>query len=150
MVESRRAAWKTWTNLAWSTDKGAIYDLVREGEKRAVAVLARPDGSLTGDIEEMDLLLRKHWLPVFQRYSTTNPEPQWADFVAIFGAHIPRGSQLDLGPITPEALRDTIQRISGTTSTGADGWCAKEQTIHDQSQVCPIFTVCGPEPAFAS
>ena len=126
LLESRRAAWKEWTRVSWATDKTAVYNLVRDGDKSPVSVLARENGSLTGSIKEMDELLRKHWLPVFQKYCTTNPEPAWGDFMSKYGAYIPQGPQIDLGPLDAQALWHTIQRMSASSSTGADGWSVSD------------------------
>eukprot|EP00660_Eupelagonema_oceanica_P009168 gene9168-1659_t len=71
------------------------------------ATLLRDDGSLTSNVEELDDALRAAWLPIFQRYSTSSPEPSWEPFRDEYKEFFPR-APLDLTDITGDMLRETI------------------------------------------
>eukprot|EP00660_Eupelagonema_oceanica_P006267 gene6267-biopygen37885 len=81
------------------------------------ATLLRDDGSLTSNVEELDDALRAAWLPIFQRYSATVPEPSWEPFLDEYKEFIPR-APLDLTDITGDMLRETIKRLKKQSAAG--------------------------------
>ena len=58
-------------------DDEEVYRWIREVEDRPLTGLARPDGTLTGNIEEMDELVRNARGPIMQKYlNTPEPDPE--------------------------------------------------------------------------
>ena len=53
----RLEAWKESMNRKWTTRRKEVYCWIRGVEDRPLTVLARPNGTLTGNIEEMDELV---------------------------------------------------------------------------------------------
>eukprot|EP00660_Eupelagonema_oceanica_P019607 gene19607-biopygen16350 len=90
-----------------------------------MSMLRRPDGTYTGDAEEIDQLLRRAWDPVFRLYADS-PEPRWEPFEARFGAYIKRCPMPELPELTGDALRETLSRMAARQAGGMDGWRVRE------------------------
>ena len=52
-----------------------------------VTFLARPDGTATADLGEMDGLLQDAWRPVNRKYADS-PKPDPAEFLRRYGHHV--------------------------------------------------------------
>ena len=62
MLEEDRArvtTLKTWVKESWSSHLKAVYQWLRCDDWGALTLLQRPNGTLTGNILEMDTLLHK-------------------------------------------------------------------------------------------
>eukprot|EP00664_Eupelagonemidae_sp_cell27_P006048 gene6048-8598_t len=81
----RLAAWKEWIRTCWLLRRGAVFDWCRNAPRQEVTMMRRKDGSLTGNVLEMDGLLREAWSPIFCLYSPSSPEPAWGPFADRFG-----------------------------------------------------------------
>ena len=144
IVKDRQSAWKDWTGIQWNTNQRAIHDLVRESENGSLCVMARPDGSLTGHLNEIDSLLRQHWLPIFQKYDTINPEPSWDAFRQEYGCHVPQNGGVRLGKLEPAQLLETLRRMNPNTSVGADAWSVKDLKglpLPILQRLCDLFSL---------
>ena len=97
------------------------YEFARGGKPLRPPVLERGDGSLTGNLQEMDTMLLEAWEPTFSMYSTTEP-PSVAAFTERYRAHLPSRTELPLGNIQPDDLRYALKRMSADTAFGAEGW----------------------------
>ena len=88
--------------------------------------LARADGSLTGNIEEMLQHVHAAWMPVFRKYSGS-PEPSASDFLEKYRRVLdPVVARFRVGPLTVEEVRVTLSRMSGDSASGVDGLTVKE------------------------
>eukprot|EP00660_Eupelagonema_oceanica_P019121 gene19121-biopygen9988 len=84
--------------------------------------MKRADGSYTGDVVEMDRLLREAWSKVFRLYpDAEHPEPPWQPFLDRFGKYIPN-HPMDVGDITAEELRAVLRRMGKHQAAGMEGW----------------------------
>ena len=117
----RAKDWQHWTRQEWSHNKGHIFSMCKDEESKPLAVLQRPDGTLTGEASEMDQLLRQYWLDIFQLY-TCLPCPSWESFRAKYGQYIPQGYHMSREALTPQGLREVLKKMNPSTSIGADGW----------------------------
>ena len=46
-------------------------------------ILRKPDGSFTGNLAEIDKMLRKAWLLFFSKHNSENNEPDAKEFVEV-------------------------------------------------------------------
>ena len=83
-------------------------------------MLSRPDGSLTGDLREMDSLLQGAWFPIMRKY-VGQPEPSVPDFLAACVRHL-QCHLMASSEITGRRLRRRIAKMSKTTARGQDAW----------------------------
>ena len=120
----RVSAWKAWLVEEMSVRPGAVYRWLREEEfSPPVVFLARPDGTPTGNVQEMDELLRAAWGPINRKYAEA-PEPDPATFLARYGHHLRRVPMLHK-PLTGGYLRKRL-RFMHPTALGLDGWSLKD------------------------
>ena len=82
--------------------------------------VARRDGTLTANAQEMDAILQEEWKSVFQLYREC-PEPEYDDFDAVFGKHVAKHN-MDLLPLTGEDLDRVLQSKKKSGACGVDGW----------------------------
>ena len=87
----------------------------------AAVLLRRPDGTLTGNVQEADDLLRAAWLPIFQSYGDEQP-PSWELFLERFGDCITEGASMHLESLSGEMLARTLAKMANKSAPGADGW----------------------------
>ena len=117
---ARTSAWKAWLVEEMSVRPGAVYRWLREEEFfPPVVFLARPDGTPTSNVEEMDELLQAAWGPINRKYAKA-PEPDPAAFLARYGHHLRRVPMLHK-PLTGGYLRKHL-RFMHPTALGLDGW----------------------------
>ena len=67
-------ALKVGMDKRWTTRRTEVYRWIQGQEDRPVTVLARPDGTLMGNVREMDELVCAAWGPIMQKYLDA-PEP---------------------------------------------------------------------------
>ena len=89
-----------------------------------LTVLARPAGTLTGNIKEMDELVRNAWGPIMQKYLNT-PEPDPELFMQEYGRRT-QYVHMTTTDLTGSVLVARLKKISSDTATGLDGWASKE------------------------
>ena len=106
-------------NKKWTTRRKEVYRWIRGLEDRPPTVLARPDGTLTGNIKEMDGLVRNAWGPIMQKYLNT-PEPDPDLFMQEYGRHT-RYTPMATTDLTGSVLMARLKKISSDTATGLDG-----------------------------
>ena len=115
--------------------------LLREEGQAGTPVLAREDGSLTGNLKEIDDLLHKFWGPIFKQYATrTAPCP--TAFKQKYGRYIPRAEPMTRQALTPTALAETLKRASSSSSVGVDGWSYGDLKLLPQEllrRLCELF-----------
>ena len=106
---------------------GALYKEFRDPEQPPLTVLQRDDGTITGDVVEMDTLIRKAWLPIFAKHDGEKgaPLPDADRFFKRYGGYIECFPQ-HLQPISLDEVRRVIQRLDSDGAGGMDGWLPKE------------------------
>ena len=113
----------------------------KEETSQQVHVLQREDGSLTGNLQQIDDLLRSYWLDIFRLYESL-PEPSWAAFRDRYQRCLPARSAMQQTPLTPERLKSTLDRMDKGSSMGADGWRVAELQAMPEawlSRLCSLF-----------
>ena len=95
----RQDSWSKWTNHQLKTGRRELYNFIREDRPKGLTVLQKEDGTLTGNVQEMDRLLCDTWLQTFRLYESC-PGPSWASFRDRFGEYIPRGGIQEREPLT--------------------------------------------------
>ena len=82
--------WKKERNERAKSHTGDLFRLFKPLDQIPLTILKKPDGSITGDIQEMDQILRSSWLPIFAKHTEKNtPEPDVGAFMERFGHLIP-------------------------------------------------------------
>ena len=118
---SRISAWKERFQEDWRGSRRMAYEFARGGKPLRPPVLERPNGSLTGCLQEMEKMLTEAWEPTFCMYANM-PPPSVTDFVDRYGAHIPARHGLAQTLITVEDIKDALKRMSADKAFGAEGW----------------------------
>ena len=83
--------------------------------------MQRLDGTLAGNVEEMDSLVHAVWMLIFRMYAS-KPQPSWNAFHARFGVHSPSKHIMQKQRLNVKALRETLQRMTKASVCGPDGW----------------------------
>ena len=90
-----------------------------------MVMLEGKEGRMTGNLEEMDVLMRDSWMPIMRKYGDGRvEEPPIDAFVARYGKHIAY-REMTLGPITGNRLHRKFCAVK-VTSEGVDGWRLQE------------------------
>lgn len=114
--------WRSTRNGLAQRKPGSLFKGFRESESAPLTVLMRDDGSITGNVEEMDELLREAWLPIFAKHADgTIPEPSAADFMQAYRNFIPN-CPMTMGALTLKDLQTTIGKMCACGAGGLDGW----------------------------
>eukprot|EP00435_Cladocopium_sp_Y103_P021024 s395_g5.t1 len=122
--QERVATWKDKLRHDWFQSRRKVFQWMRNEPFSSLSLLQRHDGSLTGNLQEIDQLVQSAWRAIFSKYADT-PEPSWETFRARFGQYI-RAAPFELSPITGEKLAAAAKKQSTHTAMGADGWRASE------------------------
>ena len=116
----RVQAWRSWLQAEWGTKPGAVYRwLKEEGFSPPVVFIARPDGTPTANVQEMDELVRAAWGPINRKYAE-GPEPCPDAFVAKYGHLLYRVPML-AKQLTGPYLRRRLMAMR-PSAMGLDGW----------------------------
>ncbi len=121
----RVGAWRQTMQEAYAKCPRRIFDWCAGRSRQQVTTIQRADGTVTGNIEEMDDTLRAAWAPIFQRYSDKVPEPAWEPFADRFAKYYQR-HPLHLPRITGADLSRTLARMSAGQAGGMEGWRVRE------------------------
>ena len=117
---ARTSAWKARLVEEMSVRPGAVYRWLWEEEfSRRVFLLARPDGTPTGNVQEMDELLQAAWGPINRKYAEAS-QPDPAAFLAWYGHFLRRVPMLHKS-LTGGYLRKRL-RFMHPTALGLDSW----------------------------
>ena len=124
ILGGRKRLIRNWKNRS-SRIKANIGELFRQFkpfDQVPLAVLKRSDGSLTGDVTEMDKILRENWMPIFAKHkANVHPEPDVQVFLNRFGHLIPEAKQ-ELSTLTVDDLVHAVQKFATDGAGGLDGW----------------------------
>ena len=116
---------RKWRRERMERAKEGIGDLAkhfRAPEQASLKVVKLPDGSLTGNIAQMDEELRRNWLPIFAKHQNGEvPIPNATDFVHKYQDFIPRKTQV-LKEIVIDDLLWVQKKLKAKGAGGLDGW----------------------------
>ena len=121
----REKAWRGKLIEDWSEGGTTTYNWCKGDIQHKANMIAREDGSLTADPSEMDKLLQKAWLPIFQMYQSKDP-PKWEDFHAHFGQHFAGRHVMQLDALDGEKLSRVLSRMRSKAACGLDPWKVDE------------------------
>ena len=81
--------WQVWLAWEWGMRPGAVYRWLRDNAfpPPPGVFVARPNGSATANVREMDGLMREAWGPNNRKYAEA-PEPCPEAFMAKYGHHL--------------------------------------------------------------
>ena len=116
----RTLSWKNWVQSALKQSPKEFSRQLKETDFGCVTLMERPDGTLTGNIMEMDGLAHAAWDPIICRYVNT-PEPDVDKFMATY-SHLVPNVPMQVEPISSVTLRHGLQHVAVDTATGTDGW----------------------------
>ena len=103
---------------------GRLFKWCKGETTTALGCLARSDGTMTGNVDEMDGLLHDAWMPIFQLYREV-AEPAWDAFAERYGSYF-KQAPMQVTAISGEELASLLSRMSGSSSRGAEGWGVEE------------------------
>ena len=112
--------WKAGMDKAWAENTSMVYRWLKLDYNSPLVMLSRLDGSLTGDLREMDSLLQGAWFPIMRKY-VDQSEPSVPDFLAAYGRHL-QCHPMASSEITDRRLRRRIAKMSKKTAKGLDAW----------------------------
>ena len=125
IVGGRKRLIKNWKERRSNRIKaniGELFKQFRPLDQVPLAILKRSDGSITGDVAEMDKILRANWMPIFAKHeSELHPEPDVQAFLTRFGHLIPEAKQ-KLAALTVNDLVSAVQKFASDGAGGLDGW----------------------------
>ena len=102
-------------------DPSKAFRQIQPDREAPLAVLKRPDGSYTGNLVEIDSMLREAWMAIFAKHSTGNPEPNARDFITKYQDFIPYARQ-ELNPLNLDDIKGVIKKLKSEGATGLDHW----------------------------
>ena len=105
----------------WKCKPSNVYSKVDPQIWTPTVILEKPDGSLTGNFHEVEVLLRDAWLPIFDKYSTQS-EPSWTNFETRYQAYFPAPVSMTLRPFSVLGIRKVLQHMKIRSASGPDGW----------------------------
>ena len=101
----------------------------RGPEQAQLTVLKKPNGEITGNISEMDELLRANWLPIFAKHDYTDlPRPSTEHFLLEYGELIPEYHQV-INDIRLKDVKWAIGRLDTNGAGELDGWRPAEMKL---------------------
>ena len=119
---ARADAWKQWFADDWAGSRKRTFAYVRgEEQLPSASILQRDDGTLTGNIMDIDNMLLGAWIPTF-RARDFEPAPSWDAFYVRYQQHIPRFQPYMAELIESSHIREGLNRMDGDTACGVDGW----------------------------
>ena len=114
--------WQTQLNQAAKNDIGKIYKHFRPIEQSPLTFLKRDDNTLTGNVREMDEILRSKWGNIFAKHENrARPFPDADQFFERYNHLIPHFPQ-ELQKLNAEDIRKTISSLDSSGAGGLDGW----------------------------
>eukprot|EP00660_Eupelagonema_oceanica_P002110 gene2110-biopygen23759 len=67
--EGRAKRWREWAATSWERARGKLYQWCKGEQQAPVHMVRRKDGSYTGEVCEMDRLLRAAWGKIFRKHA---------------------------------------------------------------------------------
>ena len=114
--------WKRERNEKAKTITGGLFRHFKPLDQVPLTILKKKDGSITGDTEEMDRILRDEWLPIFAKHADPDhPEPDVEAFMTRFGHLIPRCPQT-LHSLQADRITVAARKLPDSGAAGLDGW----------------------------
>ena len=98
-----------------------FFEHIKPDREPHLSVLRKPDGSFTGNLVEIDQMLREAWLPIFAKHNDDNPEPDAKEFIQRYIDYIPVYEQY-VEPISFDELKITIGKLKASGAAGLDNW----------------------------
>ena len=118
--------WKRDRNERARTNTSDLFRHFRPLEQSPLCILKKDDGTVTGDVEEMDSILRSKWLPIFAKHADPGkPAPRVEPFMERFGHLIEPYPQV-LPPFTTQEIIDLVAKLPSAGAGGLDGWKPSE------------------------
>jgi len=120
---------KFWSTIVEKEERGLYRWLATDQMPVQGIVIERPDGTMTGNVEEAHRLVLGAWRKYLQRYLPGSGEvpTDFVDFYHRYGMYIPTASrQADWGPITIEKVDAGIARMKEDSQGGVDGCTVAE------------------------
>ena len=113
---------QSWIEETWTTSPGKVYQWIKEDKYTPTVLIQKEDGTLTGNVPEMDLVIHQKWDPIMRQHADpTLPEPETEPFWRKFGKYVEH-HQMECQPITAERLCRQFKDMKRGRATGLDGW----------------------------
>ena len=87
--KKRHQDWREWIEETWTTSPGKVYQWIKEDKYTPTVLIQKEDGTLTGNVPEMDLVIHQKWDPIMRQHADpTLPEPETEPFWRKFGKYV--------------------------------------------------------------
>ena len=98
---------------------------IRNDAEPPLAALKRSDGTITGNVVEMDKILREKWCTIFCKHNVSYPPPKAEPFLEKYKEFISE-HPMALEPINVADVRKRLNKCKDTGATGLDAWSPKD------------------------
>ena len=120
--KKRHQDWREWIEETWTTSPGKVYQWIKEDKYTPTVLIQKEDGTLTGNVPEMDLVIHQKWDPIMRQHADpTLPKPETEPFWRRFGKYVEH-HQMECQPITAERLCRQFKDMKRNRATGLGGW----------------------------
>ena len=111
--------------VAYEKDTMKAFECLKLDREPPLTALLREDGTVTGNIKEMDGILRAKWSEVFCKHDKGRAFPKVETFIEKFGRFIP-SSPMKANDLTADMIIFQIRKYSDLGATGMDGWSPRD------------------------
>ena len=109
----------------WKNKPSNVYSKVDPVLQAPTVLFQTTDGRLTGNFQEIEFLLKKAWLPIFDKYSA-QAEPAWSEFEKRYQQYFPSPVSMTLRPFCLTGIRKILQRMKTKSAVGPDAWAVTD------------------------
>ena len=106
-------------------DPSQAFGCIKPDADPPLAALKRDDGTVTGNIMEMDVILRKKSGSIFCKHNEDNPPPETFPFMERYSRFI-EDYPMKLEGIGVSEIRSRLNRCKDSGATGLDAWSPKD------------------------
>ena len=114
--------WRQWVEDAWPTSPGKVYKWLKEDTYQPVILVMRKEGSVTGNIQEMDVVIHQEWAPSCAGMRNSQPRNRTLSLFSSNWGSTHGTITWKYEPISAERLCKQFKRMHRQRATGLDGW----------------------------
>ena len=131
---NNRGAQLRWSRLQrfrFDTHIGLIENLssafasIKSDAEHPLAALKRNDGTITGNMVEIDKILMDKWGSIFFKHNDSNPPPKAGPFFEKYNQFIDEYPKM-LEPINESDVLKRVNKCNNSGVTGLDAWSPKD------------------------
>ena len=102
-------------------DPSRIFKFLKTDFEPPLSIIKKENGAFTGNVQEMDTILRSKWSTIFCKHDDEHPAPEVQPFMEEYGRYLTMVEQ-QLVPLTVEQVEKTLGKMKDNGAAGLDGW----------------------------